>query len=129
MIALTQHGDHPAEKVHLVGLAGAGPWVAAARAQAGDAVDRVVVDTAGFRFANVTAFDDPNFLPGGAKYLDLPGILALAAPGELWLAGEGPQAPPVVAAAYRATGRAGELTLFDGEASKKQEAALDWLLR
>ena len=33
---------------------------------------------------------DLNFLPGGAKYGDLPGMLALGAPGELWLAGEGP---------------------------------------
>ena len=129
MIALVKHGGHAAEKVHLIGLAGAGPWVAAALAQAPDAVDRVVVDTAGFRFADVAAFDDPDFLPGGAKYLDLPGILALAAPGELWLAGEGAEAPPVVAAAYRAAGQTDQLTVFDQEASKKQAAAVDWILR
>ena len=117
------------EKVHLVGLAGAGHWVAAARAQAGQAVDRAVVDTGGFRFAKLTAFDDPDFLPGGAKYLDLPGMLALSAPGELWLAGEGPQPPAVVAAAYQAAGRPDKLTVFDGEKPDAQSAALDWLLR
>ena len=113
----------------LVGLNGAGHWVAAARAQAGEAVDRAVVDTAGFRFANLTAFDDPAFLPGGAKYLDLPGILALSAPGELWLAGEGADAPAVVAAAYRAAGSPEKLTVFDGEPSRRQSAALAWLMR
>ncbi|OHB80744.1 MAG: hypothetical protein A2V98_18970 [Planctomycetes bacterium RBG_16_64_12] len=117
------------EKVHLVGLSGAGHWVAAARAQAGGAVDRAVVDTGGFRFANLTAFDDPDFLPGGAKYLDLPGMLALSAPGELWLGGEGSEAPEVVAAAYRAVGSPDNLTVSDGEPPQREAAALAWLLR
>jgi len=117
------------EKVHLVGLGGAGHWVAAARAQAGRAVDRAVVDTAGFRFANLTDFTDPDFLPGGAKYLDLPGILALSAPGDLWLAGEGPEAPPVVAATYRAAGCADKLVVCDAEKPERESAALEWLVR
>ncbi len=117
------------EKVHLVGMSGAGHWVAAARAQAGNAVDRAVVDTAGFRFAGLTSLDDPDFLPGGAKYLDLPGILALSAPGELWLAGEGPEPPQVVAAAYRAAGRPDNLTVFAGDPSEQESAALEWLCR
>ena len=78
-----------AEKVDVVGLGGAGHWVAAARAQAGAAIDRAVVDTAGFRFAKLKSIDDADFLPGGAKYLDLPGLMALSAPYPLWLAGEG----------------------------------------
>jgi len=118
-----------AEKVHLVGLGGAGHWVAAARAQAGEAVDRAVVDTGGFRFGSLTAFDDPDFLPGGAKYHDLAGMLALSAPGELWLAGEGPDAPEVVAAAYQAAGSSENLTVFDGGASEREQAALAWLVR
>ncbi|MFH1264534.1 MAG: acetylxylan esterase, partial [Planctomycetota bacterium] len=117
------------EKVHLVGLNGAGHWVAAARAQAGDAIDRVVVDTGGFRFGNLTAFDDPDFLPGGAKHLDLPGMLALSAPGQLWLGGEGPEAPKVVAAAYKAAKSPGHLTVCDREPSQREAAALAWLLR
>jgi len=133
VVALLRHGAHGdpgAEKVHLVGLGGAGHWVAAAAARAGKAVDRVVVDTAGFRFARLTAFEDPDFLPGGAKYLDLPGILALAAPHELWLAGEGAEAPEVLTAAYRAAGAANRLTLSSGDqADKQEEKALGWLLR
>ena len=95
----------PAEqRIALVGLGGAGHWVAAARAQAGGLVDVAVVDTAGFRFAKVAALDDPDLLPGGAKYLDLPGILALSAPHRIIVLGEKGQTPPVLAAAYQAAG-------------------------
>jgi hypothetical protein len=126
VIALAKYGNHPVDAVHLVGLGGAGHWVAAARAQAGDAVARTVIDTTGFRFAKLTSFSDPDFLPGGAKYLDLPGMIALAAPGELWLAGEGPRTAPVIAAAYKASGHLDRLTISgDGNA----EAAVKWLLR
>ncbi|MHC4403601.1 MAG: alpha/beta hydrolase family protein [Planctomycetota bacterium] len=128
LIALARNVGR-AEKVHLVGLNGAGHWVAAARAQAGEAVDRAVVDTAGFRFANLTSFDDPDFLPGGAKYHDLPGMLAMSAPRELWLAGEGPQPPTVVAAAYQAAGKPANLTAFDGPKRDTANAAVEWLLR
>ena len=55
-----------------------GPIVAAARAVAGDAIDLAAVDTGGFRFAKLLDFRDPQFLPGGAKYLDLPGCLRSA---------------------------------------------------
>ena len=129
LVSLAKSGPQPVEKIYLVGLNGAGPWVAAARAQAGDAVDRAVVDTAGFRFARVAALDDPDFLPGGAKYLDLPGMLALSAPGSLWLAGEGTTAPPVVAAAYKSAGHPERLTVCGAAGSAAEAAALEWLLR
>ena len=116
-------------KIHLAGLNDAGHWVAAARAQAGDAIERAVVDTGGFRFAGLTDFADADFLPGGAKYLDLPGMLALSAPGGLWLGGEGPEPPAVVAAAYRAAGSASNLTVFEGDTSAQASAAAAWLLR
>ena len=117
-----------AAKVHLVGLDGAGHWVLAARAQARETVDRAAADTAGFCFAQLTAIDDPDFLPGGAKYLDLPGIAALSAPLPLWLAGETPAALPVVSAAYEAAQAPLNLVRFSGGASQ-QEPALEWLLR
>ena len=125
IVSLAKYGKHSVDAVHLVGLAGAGHWVAAARAQAGDAVARTVVDTAGFRFADLTSFSDPDFLPGGAKYLDLPGMIALATPGELWLAGEGGQAAPVIAAAYKASGHPEKLTI---PTDTSTEAAVKWLL-
>jgi len=115
--------------VFLVGLSGAGHWVAAARAQAGGAVAKAAVDTAAFRFADVAAINDADFLPGGAKYHDLPGMLALSAPHELWLAGEGPEAPQVVAAAYRASGHPDRLTVVDLPEAERETAAIDWLLK
>jgi hypothetical protein len=118
-----------AESVTVAGLRGAGPWVAAACAQAGAAIDQAAIDTGGFRFANLTAIDDPDFLPGGAKYLDLPGILALAAPGKMWLAGEGKTAPAVVQNAYEAAGRQERLSMFDGPAEQREEAAVAWMLK
>jgi hypothetical protein len=118
---------HPTS-VDVAGFGDTGPIVAAARAIAGAAIDRAVVDTGGFRFRKLLDYRDPRFLPGGAKYLDLPGMLALGAPHPLWLAGEGPE-PALIAAAYRATGQRGKLTAYTGDASQKETAAIEWLGR
>jgi hypothetical protein len=76
-----------------------------------------VVDTAGFRFARIAALDDPDLLPGGAKYLDLPGILALSAPHRLIVLGETGQSSSVVRAAYQAAGCPENLSaLYEGAA-------------
>jgi hypothetical protein len=125
---LRTYRDEPAQ-VDLVGFGPAGPWAAAARAQAGAAVARAAIDTAGFRFGKLTSIPDLNFLPGGAKYGDLPGMLALGAPGELWLAGEGPMAPGLVSAAYTAAGASGMLQSFGGPADQATAAAIKWLAR
>jgi hypothetical protein len=66
-----------------------GPIAIAARALAGEAIDRAAADTHGFRFGKVLDYRDPMFLPGGAKYLDLPGMISLNAPHPLWIKGEG----------------------------------------
>lgn len=97
----------------LIGLKGAGHWVAAARAQAGTLVDLAVVDTAGFRFREVNAFDDVNFFPGAAKYFDLPGVLSLSAPLPLWLAGETGESLELVQTVYRAAGAEAGLRVFE----------------
>jgi hypothetical protein len=114
-------------RVDLVGLGGAGHWVAAARAQAGAVVERAAIDTGGFRFAKVSAIDDTDFVPGAAKYLDLPGLLALSAPGKLWLAGEGDDSA-VVRQVYQAAGSADQLTIADGSRHDDETAAAEWLL-
>ena len=64
-------------EIDVVGLDGAGPWVAAARAQSAGAVTRAAIHTRGFRFASLRDLHTPHFLPGGAKYHDLAGMLAL----------------------------------------------------
>jgi hypothetical protein len=114
-------------RLDLVGVNGAGAWVGAARAMAGSAVDCAAIDTTGFRFANVTDIYSADFLPGGAKYGDLPGALALSAPGKLWLAGEGAESASLVRKMFQATGSAGNLTLA-AAGQPADELAVGWLL-
>lgn len=106
--------------VSLAGWGNAGSIAAAAGALAGEAIDRVALDTQGFRFGKLLDFRDPLFLAGGAKYLDLPGMIALNAPHALWLAGEGAK-PEVFGAKF------GELTPYTGTDAAK--AAAEWLLK
>ena len=119
----TKVGSHPSPKaVSIAGWGATGPMVAAARALAGSAVDRAAVDTNGFRFGKVLDYRDPMFLPAGAKYLDLPGMIALNAPHALWIAGEG-RNPEVFGAKF------GELTPVAGDSKDKQISAIEWLLK
>jgi hypothetical protein len=113
--------------VAVAGFGYTGPIVAAARALAGGAIDRAAVDTGGFRFGQILDYRDPMFLPGGAKYLDVPGLLALGAPHALWLAGEGAE-PALVAQVYRAAGAADKLVVFPGAAAQAEASAIAWLI-
>jgi len=129
VIKYAKNKEHPQGTLTVVGLEGAGAWVAAALAQAREAVTSAVVDTGGFRFGKVLDLQDVNFLPGGAKYWDLPGMLALGAPVRLWLAGEGDQASEIVRAIYRQARADQNLTPFNGERQRIRQAALEWLRR
>jgi hypothetical protein len=129
VIRLVRQQEPAPQAVCLVGLEGAGMWAAAARAQARGAVTRAAIATAGFRFGKVLDIHSPDFLPGGAKYDDLPGLLAVAAPHPLWLAGESPEAGPLPLAAYRAAGAEQNLTTFGGPPADQADAAVTWLLR
>jgi len=129
LVSFVKHHDEQPGRIDLVGLDGAGAWVAAACAQAGDAVGRAVVDTAGFRFGKLNDFTDANFLPGSVKYGDLPGMLALAAPRPLWLAGEGNDAPDIIRSAYAAAGKADGVTVFSGGEESEPMAAVEWVLK
>ncbi|MFM7071619.1 MAG: acetylxylan esterase [Planctomycetota bacterium] len=115
------------KKIHLVGLAGAGPWVAAAAAQSGAAIDRLAVDSRGFRFAQLTDFLDPAFVPGVVKYGDLPALLALGAPHSLRLAGER-ELPAVVRAAYSAAGQPAAAQVVPAS-DATPEAIAEWLAK
>ena len=42
----------------------------------------MIIDTEGFRFADIDALDDVDVLPGIVKYGDLPAILSLADPAQ-----------------------------------------------
>ena len=47
------------------------------------------VDTHRFHFGKVLDYRDPMFLVGGAKYLDVPGLIAMGGEMPLWVNGEG----------------------------------------
>jgi len=126
LISYVKDDDHAPQRLNLIGVGGAGPIVAAARAIAGPAVVKAAVDTQGFRFADLTSYRDPHFLPGAVKYGDLPALLALNAPHALRVDGENGNLPALVNTAYTAAGAAHRV-----EASQLQssaEAAASWLL-
>lgn len=131
----TSHGIadlSPNPKVHIAGLDGAGRWVAAAVAQAGNLVDRVALDTRRFRFERLSRVDDADFLPGAVKYGDLPALIGLCAPHPLWLVGEGSEPHGLVAAAYYASGRHDRVTCRDDrpveDAADLRKAIVEWLI-
>jgi len=63
----------------------AGPIAMAARLAVGPSLKKTVAVTEGFRFASVTRFDDPMFVPGAVKYEGLKGLARLIGTGLLWL--------------------------------------------
>jgi hypothetical protein len=128
VVSFVRDLEGEAREVSLIGLADAGPWAAAAVSQCSKIVSAAAVDTQGFRFGDVRDIHDVRFLPGGAKYLDLIGMMALGTPARLWVAGEGAAVPPTIAAAYRAAGAADALTSYDGPKDKAEAAAVQWLL-
>jgi len=128
VIKLVQTEMTGLKRLDLVGFNGAGAWVAAAKVQAGDAIICVAVDTGGFRFINVPDIYDVNFLPGGAKYGDLPGLLALGAPAKLWLAGEGAEAPQLLKQMYQVSRATPNLTISRNSPPREDEAVA-WLLK
>jgi len=128
LITFIRHHEDRPRQVAIFAQGAVTPYAAAAFAQAGAAVDRLALGTSGFRFGQVTSIRDVRFWPGAVKYGDLPGLLALAAPRSLWLAGEGAEAPALLAAAYRAAGQPSKLTLSNAESAEAvRDAALAWL--
>lgn len=118
----------PSEKIVLAGLNGAGHWAAAARSVCGKAVQKYAIDTGGFRFGEVEDLHDPDFLPGGAKYLDLPGFLILGGAQPLWLAGESAQTQEWLQNRYAKADAEDDLT-FPKPSQTSANAAADWILK
>jgi hypothetical protein len=97
---------------------------AAAAAVVGPWVDALIIETSGFRFQNVRDIRDPMFFPSGAKYGDLPGLLALGAPRKLFLIGEGAIPPDIITAAYETAGVPDTLRV---SRERDLDAAVKWL--
>jgi dienelactone hydrolase len=69
--------EKPSNQVSLVALDATAPIAAAARAQSGKMVNRVALHLGEFRFGRVLDLHSPDFLPGGAKYGDVDGLITL----------------------------------------------------
>lgn len=117
------------EKVHLVALNGAGIWALAATTQSEGLLDKVAIDTQGFRFASLVDYDDPNFLPGAVKYGDVPGLLSLVSPSACWISGEPENLPPVAAAAFSSAKPSLTAATYAGGEGGEATAAVDWVLK
>ncbi|MDG2130794.1 MAG: acetylxylan esterase [Fuerstiella sp.] len=103
------------QNIHLVGLdRTAGPIALAARSQAADAVNTTIVDLAGFQFRGITSHDDPMFVSGAVKYLDVTGLLSLCAPYDISIAGL--QKKSVATRVFAATNASAKLHLVDSRA-------------
>ena len=113
--------ERPSRQVGAVALDPiAGTVLAAALAVAGDGLDFAACDTHGFRFGSVAELQDVRFLPGGAKYGDLPGLLSLGRVQTLWVAGE-----PEPTAAHIARLSGAKVVRHDGAANPA--AVVEWI--
>ena len=122
--------EEKSEQIGLIALGKAGAWGAVARALLGDSVQRYAIDTDGFRFGNVTDLHSPDFLPGGAKYLDLVGFLLAGEPTSLWLAGEPAASQQRIRHAYAQSAGSGSLAINVATDTKTLRAsAVDWIRR
>ena len=115
-------------KIHLAALNGAGHWGAAALAQAGSQIEDAALDTDGFRFRKIDDLHDMNFLPGGARYYDLPGFIALSRAKNVWLAGD-VEASHFMEASLLADPKEGRrLVTFVGQKQNREQRGLRWLM-
>jgi hypothetical protein len=124
--------NHPAAQptsIELIAVDGTAPIAAAALARCGGAVNRAALNTGGFRFGKLTDYLDANFLPGAAKYGDLPGLLSLAAPAKLWLAGETEESAVLARNVYKAAGADSVVTFDTSKPDNTQRAAVEWLIK
>ena len=97
--------SHEVEFLAILGTHGAGAALATAAPLISEHVDLIGVDTEGFRYGNVKDLHDPSFLPGGARYFDLPGFISLATQSRLVLAGEGETLPRPIGQCFKAAGK------------------------
>ncbi len=98
--AIRDEANHRSRHILVAGVDGAGVIAVAAVALAGKAVSDLACDTEGFRFAKLNDVWDVNFVPGAAKYGDVPAILALCVPTRTRVAGETAASAPAAAATF-----------------------------
>jgi hypothetical protein len=128
VIAFAKHHPPADKTISLIAEGATAPVAAAALAMSNGAVQRAALDTQGFRFLKLTDYLDANFLPGAAKYGDLPGLLSLAAPTKLWLRGETEDSAALTKKVYAAAG-AGEAITFAATDATGANSAVAWIIK
>ena len=109
--------------VALIGLgATAGPLAIAACSQSRGGIKKCIVDLDRFRFAGVRRHNDPMFVPGAVKYLDVDGLLSLCSPTEV-VAVNGPS--KVARAVYAAEGH--DANFVTPTVTPNSKSLLEWL--
>jgi dienelactone hydrolase len=130
-ILQTLQAQQPQARHSLIALDGTGPVAAVALAvQPG--IDSAALHARGFRFSELRDIQSPQFLPGAARYGDLPGALAAATRDprsvpRLYVLGEGMTPPAIVKAAYASVERTAYLRVSDKRIGSASLAA--WLLQ
>ncbi|MDG2222925.1 MAG: alpha/beta hydrolase family protein [Rubripirellula sp.] len=126
VLAVIAHArQQGATQVALLGTSGTAAWATPAAAQAGPLVDRAMIESDGFRFANVDHYRDQNFVPGAVKYGDLPAIMALRSPYPLAVVGD-TNLPAIVPLAFTAAGKTDSFQSFDS--TDITAAEIEWLV-
>ena len=115
-LAYLQQGRADVHKVHLLGLAEAGPWCLLARALAHN-VERTAVDFNRFKVDDDGEWMEQFFVPGVRSAGDVRTMLAMCAPAWLLVHNAGKRFPADWAqAAYRASGKVRHLQVEEKRA-------------
>lgn len=127
-VKLARTYERSSKRVDVVAFEGTtGPIAAAARALCGDAIDRLALNTRGFRFGRLKEIHSPDFLPGGAKYGDLPMLVALGAPYSTWVTGEDAESAALLKSRFARSG-APDSALVVAPSGAALEDAMAYLL-
>ncbi|HTI71377.1 MAG TPA: acetylxylan esterase, partial [Candidatus Limnocylindria bacterium] len=127
VVRYLQNHDRKPKEIAALALDNTASILLAARAIAPEAFGRVAIDTHGFRFGHLLDWRDARFLPGAAKYGDLPGMIALAPKAPLLVASESKSSLELPLAFYRDAKPGLGLEIYTGKSSAFSDAALSWL--
>lgn len=128
LLAFARDHESQPSAIHLVGFGTAALYAAAAAAQAGSLVKKLVVGTNGYRFASITDIRDPFLLPGAVRFGDVPGLLSLRSPHPVWVAGEKTDELTLTIQAFAAAGQPQGLQFYPGAPEDAPLSAVKWLL-
>lgn len=125
IVKFVHNDNHGTNRVHIVGVEGAGPFATLASVLAGNHVDKVAIDDGDFRFRDIQSWRDPNFLPGAIKYGDLPAMLGLVQSAKLWIGTKDVETAKAAMQPFRNLDGKPEFQLTENAVAE----AIDWLVQ